>query len=484
MLDQVTFHLPQSGIVDHRSPPEAKIALFRSLFRGREEVYPRRFESRRTGKSGYQPACGNEWVRGVCEKPRIKCSDCPHQRFLPITDDVIRWHLSGADDQDNDFVMGIYPMLQNETCFILAVDFDGQGWREDANAFCQTCIGLNAPAALERSRSGNGAHVWIFFDAAISASLARKLGCHILTETMERRPEIGLKSYDRLFPNQDTLPMGGFGSLIALPLQKRARELGNSVFVDRELIPYPDQWAFLSSVRRIEQSSVESIVEQAEAGNRVVGIRHAVTEEDGPAPWALPPSRRSKEPAVCGPLPENLELVLSDEIYIAKDVLSPALRNRIVRLAAFQNPEFYKSQAMRLPTYDKPRIIGCAEDHAHHIGLPRGCLSDLLELLSETGIKHRIRDERFSGQPLEVEFRGELRQEQLTAATAMLGHDMGVLSASTAFGKTVVAAWLIAKRSVSTLVLVHRRQLLEQWIERLSAFLDVQRTAIGQIGGG
>jgi hypothetical protein len=166
MLDQITFHLPHSGIVDQRSPPEAKIALFRSLFRGREDVYPRRFESRRTGKSGYQPAFGNEWVRGACEKPRIKCSDCPHQRFLPITDDVIRWHLSGADEQGNDFVIGIYPMLQNETCFILAVDFDGQGWREDVNAFCQTCIGLNVPAALERSRSGNGAHVWIFFHAA------------------------------------------------------------------------------------------------------------------------------------------------------------------------------------------------------------------------------------------------------------------------------------------------------------------------------
>ncbi len=331
--------------------------------------------------------------------------------------------------------MGIYPMLQNESCFFLAVDFDKQSWREDAKAFCQTCSRLNVPAALERSRSGNGAHVWIFLESATPAALARKLGSHILTETMEHRPEIGLKSYDRFFPNQDTLPMGGFGNLIALPLQKGPRERGNSVFLDKDLAPYPDQWAFLASIRRIDRSSVEAIVEKAEAANRVVGVRHALTPDDEPAPWALPPSRQRKEPPLSGPLPARLELVLSDEIYIAKDILSPPLRNRLLRLAAFQNPEFYKAQAMRLPTYDKPRIIACGEDHPHHISLPRGCLGDLLELLSELKIKHCIRDERFSGRPLAVNFCGELRQDQLTAADAMLAHDIGVLSASTAFGK-------------------------------------------------
>lgn len=484
ILERFTIHAPQVGMVDHRSTPEAKIALFGALFRGRADVYPRRFESRRTGKTGYQPVCGNEWVQGVCEKPRIKCSDCPHQRFLPVADEAIRMHLTGRDDEGKDFVMGLYPMLQDETCFVLAVDFDKEGWREDARAFGETCRHLNVPVALERSRSGNGAHVWIFFEQAIPASLARKLGSHVLTETMERRPDIGLSSYDRFFPNQDTLPRGGFGNLIALPLQKRPRELGNSIFLDEGFAPYPDQWAFLSTIQRIDRSAVENIVHNAEAADRIVGVRQPLAQEDEPAPWTMPPSRRRKELPISGPLPMNLELVLSDEIYIARDVLSSSLRNRLLRLAAFQNPEFYRAEAMRLPTYDKPRIIACAGDHSSHISLPRGCLSDVQELLSELGIAPVIRDERFFGRPLTVEFRGELRQEQLAAANAMLAHDMGVLSATTAFGKTVIAAWLIARRRVNTLVLVHRRQLLEQWIERLCAFLDLPPTSIGHIGGG
>jgi superfamily II DNA or RNA helicase/very-short-patch-repair endonuclease len=300
---------------------------------------------------------------------------------------------------------------------------------------------------------------------------------------MERRPEIGLRSYDRFFPNQDTLPVGGFGNLIALPLQGLPRESGNSVFLDEGLVPYPDQWAFLSAIRRIERSAIESIVSNAEAMDRIVGVRHATAEEGEPTPWTLPPSRTRKE-HITGPLPANLELVLSDEIYIAKDALSPGLRNRLLRQAAFQNPDFYKAQAMRLPTYDKPRIIACAEDHPCHISLPRGCLADVQKLLSDLKITHAIRDERISGRPLTVEFRGELREEQLTAASAMLAHDTGVLSASTAFGKTVVAAWLIAQRRVNTLVLVHRRQLLEQWIERLCTFLGLSPKSIGHIGGG
>lgn len=474
----------QFGAVNHRSAPEAKIALFRSLLLGREDVYPRRFESRKTGKSGYAPACANEWARDLCDKRSVKCAECPNRRFLPVTDDVIRWHLSGRDDSGQDFVMGVYPMLQDETCFFLASDFDKESWQEDVSAFLETCRHTGLPVALERSRSDNGGHVWMFFAQAIPATLARKLGAHILTETMERRPDIGLDSYDRFFPNQDTLPKGGFGNLIALPLQKQPREHGNSVFLDEDFTPYPDQWAFLSAIRRVTRLQAEEIARDAEGRGRIVGVRPAVPDDDDDAPWTVPPSRRHAEPLITGPLPETIELVLGDQVYIAKDGMPPGLRNRLVRLAAFQNPEFYKAQAMRLPTYDKPRIIACAEDFPKHVGLPRGCLDDLCELLSDLKIKPIVRDERYEGQPLDVTFHGELRPEQAAAAEAMLAHDIGVLSATTAFGKTVLAAWLIARRGVNTLVVVHRRQLLEQWVERLATFLGLPVKDIGKIGGG
>ncbi|MEX1127531.1 MAG: DEAD/DEAH box helicase family protein [Vicinamibacterales bacterium] len=475
---------PRTNLVDLTSPSQAKIALFRSLFRGREDVYPRRFESRKTGKAGYAPACANEWVRGICEKPRIKCADCPNRRFLPVTDEVIRWHLSGFDADRQPFVAGVYPLLQDETCFFLAVDFDKTGWREDGTAFLEACRRLNLPAVLERSRSGRGAHVWFFFEEAIPAALARRLGSHVLTETMEGRPDIGLDSYDRLFPNQDTMPQGGFGNLIALPLQKGPRRQDNSVFLDEHLIPWADQWAFLASVRKIGRAQAERIVQEAERHGRILGVRLPPQDDGDDEPWTAPPSRRRRESPIVGELPETLELVLGNQIYLAKDGLHPGLRNRVLRLAAFQNPEFYKTQAMRLSTYDKPRVIACAEDHPQHIGLPRGCLDDLRQALTDVGVRTVIRDERYAGRPLDLTFQGELRPEQKVAAQAMLAHENGVLAATTAFGKTVVAAWLIAQRGVSTLVLVHRRQLLDQWIDRLATFLGMPAKSIGRIGGG
>lgn len=372
------FH--QTGVNQH-SPAEAKIALFRSLFHGREDVYPRRFESRKTGRAGYSPVCGNEWVQGICEKPRIKCSECPHQRFLSVTDDVIRGHLQGHDDHSRDFVIGVYPMLLDETCFFLAADFDKTTWQDDVGALLETCRQMNLPAALERSRSGRGGHIWFFFNEAVPATLARKFGAHILTETMERRPDIGLDSYDRFFPNQDTLPPGGFGNLIALPLQKRPRESGNGVFLDERMTPYLDQWEFLSSINKISRGEVEEVVRRAEAKGKVIDVRLVPEgDEEEATPWMAPPSRRRKDTPIAGPLPKTLELTLANQIYIGKEVLPPALRNRLIRLAAFQNPEFYKAQAMRLSTYDKPRIIACAEDHPKHIGLPRSRLrSDWLQ---------------------------------------------------------------------------------------------------------
>ena len=469
--------------VTQLSPPEAKIALFRSLFRGRTDVYPRRFENRKTGKAGYAPACANEWVRGVCEKPRIKCAECPNRRFLPVTDDVIRYHLSGTDPDGKAFVGGVYPLLLDETCFFLAVDFDKGAWRDDAAAFVHTCRGLQLSPVVERSRSGRGAHVWLFFENAVPAALARRLGAHLLTETMEARPDIGFDSYDRLFPSQDTLPQGGFGNLIALPLQKGARREANSVFVDERSTPYDDQWAFLASVRKISRSCIEGIVAEAERRGRVLGVRLPPEDDDG-QPWTASPSGLSRDTFAMGVLPTSLELVLGNQVYVPKEDLSPGLRNRCVRLAAFQNPEFYKAQAMRLSTFGRPRVVACAEDHAHHIGLPRGCFDDLQNMLAGLGVRCTIRDERFKGTAIDVQFHGELRPEQTAAAKSMLRHDTGILAATTAFGKTVVAAWLLAKRGVNTLVLVHRRQLLDQWVDRLSTFLGLPAKSIGRIGGG
>jgi len=470
--------------VTNQSSPEEKIALFRSLFRGREEVYPLRFESAKTGKAGYSPVCGNEWVRGICEKPRIKCSDCRFQKWLPVTDEVIRRHLSGVDERGKAFVAGVYPMLLDERCFFLAVDFDEGDWAADARAFLETCGRLKVPAVLERSRSGNGGHVCVFFAEAIPATLARKLGAHVLTETMERRPEAGMKSYDRFFPNQDTLPRGGFGNLIALPLQKTARENGNSVFVNEDLQPFEDQWAFLAGVRRMTKAEVEIIVREAEGRGRVIGVRMVLPDdEDAAEPWKLTPSRR-RDSLPVGEMPASLELVLADSLYVPKASLPPSLRNALIRIAAFQNPEFYKAQALRLPVWDKPRIISCAEDHAEHISLPRGCLDEVLDLLKTLKIKAKLRDERFGGKRLELAFEGTLRTDQQKAGAAMLVHDFGILAATTAFGKTVLAAWLMAQRGVNTLILVHRQQLMDQWLERLSQFLDLKTAEIGRWGAG
>ena len=471
-------------MVDRRSSSDAKIRVFRSFFRGREDAYPRRFESRKTGRAGYAPACANEWVRGVCEKPRVKCAECPNRRFLPVTDDVIRWHLSGRDADGQTFVAGIYPLLLDETCFFLAIDFDKANWQDDAAAFLDTCRRLSIPAALERSRSGRGGHVWTFFAEAVPAAMARRLGSYVLTETMEGRPDIGLDSYDRLFPNQDTLPSGGFGNLVALPLQKAARERGNSVFLDDTFTPWADQWAFLANVDKMSRRNVEVIVQDAERRGRVLGVRLPPQEDGDESPWTAPPSRRRTEAPIAAELPGSLELILGNQIYLAKDALPAALRNRLLRLAAFQNPEFYRAQTMRLSTYDKPRIVACAEDHAHHVGIPRGCLADVQQALRDLGISTTMRDERNTGTPLDMTFHGELRPEQQVAAKALAAHDTGVLAATTAFGKTVVAAWLIAARGVNTLVLVHRQQLQDQWVERLAAFLGVPAKSIGRIGGG
>ncbi|MGC9969684.1 MAG: DEAD/DEAH box helicase family protein [Bryobacteraceae bacterium] len=459
--------------------PEEKVTLFRGLFRGREDVYAVRWESP-DGRKGYSPKSERDWKAYYAAKQEDRQQvDKETRKYLPLTDDAIRAHLTG------EITVGVYPLLLDETCWFLAADFDKKTWQEDAAAFLASCRDWDVPAALERSRSGDGGHLWIFFDRAISAALARKLGCALLTLTMERRHQIGLDSYDRFFPNQDTMPKGGFGNLIALPLQKKPRDDGNSVFVDDRIVPYPDQWAFLSSIRRISSAAVESLVAEAQRRGDLIGVRISATQDgDGPDPWTLPPSRKRADRPIEGPLPASVNIVRANLLFIEKKGLPPAMLNRLLRIAAFQNPEFYKAQSLRLSTYDKPRVIGCGEDLPKHLALPRGCLADATALFESHRVKPLVQDERFSGAPISVEFRGSLRAHQEEAVEAVIQHDEGVVCAPTAFGKTAVAAWLIAHRGVSALVLVHRQQLLDQWRERLAMFLDLSVDEIGQIGGG
>ncbi len=401
------------------------------------------------------------------------------KEYFPLTDQVIHDHLTGK------ITAGVYPLLTDETCWFLAADFDKASWEEDAKAFLRTCAEWGLPAALERSRSGRGGHIWFFFAEALPASLARELGTAVLTRTMESRHQLGLDSYDRFFPSQDTMPKGGFGNLIALPLQHRPRGIGNSVFLDPYFNPHPDQWAFLSNVHRISREEVERLVQGFARSGDIVGVRRSVTDDDpSEDPWTLPPSRRKKEEPVAGPLPSKVRLVRGNLIYIDKDGLPSALLDRLHRLAAFQNPEFYRAQAMRMSTFAKPRVIRCAEEFPRHLALPRGCLGEIKSLLGSHAVAVEIDDQRNAGRSIDVVFHGLLHPEQQLAADAMLAHDDGILCATTAFGKTVVAAWLIAARKANTLVLVHRRQLLDQWRERLATFLGLPPNSIGQIGGG
>jgi superfamily II DNA or RNA helicase len=466
---------PASGQGLSRLSTQEKVALFRRLFRGRDDVYPVRWESKTSGESGYTPACANEWRDGVCDKRRVKCTDCGNRQLLPLSDSVIYDHLAGKH------TIGVYPLLEGDTCRFLAVDFDEAEWRADARAFVQSCQELRIPVALEISRSGQGAHAWIFFTDRVPARDARRLGTAIISHTCARTRQLTLTSYDRLFPNQDRLPKGGFGNLIALPLQREPRGKGGSLFVDNDLRPYADQWEFLASVRLMSPRDIEPAILQTAAG----GIRPLdvafIDEEDQAQPWKRPIQSAKSLP---GPMPKTLSLTLADRVYLEKAQLPQPLANRLIRLAAFQNPEFYRAQAMRRSVWNKPRVIGCAENYPQHIALPRGCLDAVLELLRDNAIGCDLYDERYRGEHLDVDFAGTLRLDQEAAVAAMLHRDTGVLCAPTAFGKTVVAAAMIARRRVNTLILVQRTDLLKQWHERLQSFLHVEKGMVGTIGGG
>jgi superfamily II DNA or RNA helicase len=456
---------------------EDRVQLFRSLFKGRDDVYAIRWDSK--GKSGYSPKREHDWDSHTVNPKTGKWLCGATCRLLPLTDSVIRNHLFGDD------VVGVYPLLSDESCWFLAIDFDKSSWMDDVSAFLYACDSVGVPALLERSRSGNGGHVWIFFDRAIPAGQARKLGAALLTMCRERRYQLGFDSYDRMFPNQDTMPKGQFGNLIALPLQNKSVQQSNAVFVDRQFRAFDDQWSCLQAAQRMSSAQVDGVVKDAARDNAIIPVLRSFSDGEGEDdPWTLPPSGNREEKPLRGPLAAVAKITLSNMIYVEKEGFSASALGRVINVAAFQNPEFYKYQAMRMSTFGKPRVIDCSNDFPRHIGLPRGSLEKLIGLLESNGVPVEVEDERFAGTPIDLSFEGALRPLQQQAADELLKHDIGILSAATAFGKTVVAAHIIAERKVNTLVLVHRSQLLDQWIERLRSFLSVDPKSIGQLGGG
>lgn len=264
-----------------------KISLFLSLFRGREDVYAKRYFNTKTEKSGYVPACQNEWLIGVCDKRSYKCPVCPNRAFRSLTEDIVKTHLLGRDNLCRD-VVGIYPMLEGDQTYLLAADFDEQDWQLDVAAFRETCLDYGLTPAVERSRSGQGAHVWFFFSESIPAANARRLGSGLLTRTMECRHELAFKSYDRLFPSQDTVPKGGFGNLIALPFQGQAQKNGNSLFVDERFLPYTDQWAFISTLPKITPEQLDECL----SGLCTDGETGILTEDTQQPTW---PTHRRRD---------------------------------------------------------------------------------------------------------------------------------------------------------------------------------------------
>lgn len=462
--EPIEINTTDKAQVNKYSTPQQKIELYKSLFCGRTDVYAKRYYNTKTGKSGYVPACSNEWVNFVCDKKKYTCSKCPNRSFIEINDRVIYNHLKGDDEFCRD-VVGIYPMLPDETTKFLAIDFDEESWQDDVTAIRKICREYNIPVSVERSRSGNGAHMWFFFEEAVPASAARKFGSGLLTKAMESRHEIKLDSYDRMFPNQDTMPKGGFGNLIALPLQGRARKSKNSEFVDDNFISYPDQWEYLYNIKKITANEIEEYKKQL-CDNGDLG--ELVSEDE--KPWEKKPEQNVTPMDFSG----TVEMVKANMLFIKKKGISQYALNKIKRLGAFKNPDFYKSQAMRLPIYNKPRIIDTTEETDKFLCISRGCEESLLALLDNAGAEYIIEDERNIGSAVNVKFKGILYPEQQTAVDEMLKYENGVLSATTAFGKTVVAAYIIAQRSVNTLVLVHSAALLEQWEKSLSQFLTFE----------
>lgn len=446
---------------------EEKVKIFMEVFKGRTDLYAKRWTSNKTGKSGYSPVCKNEFSIYKCDKPRVKCSECPFRELLPLTEDVILKHLKG------EITIGIYPLLPGDLCNFLAIDFDKGTYEKDVSAFWSICDELDIPVYVERSRSGNGAHIWIFFEESIPARIARKMGNILLTKTMEK-VSLNLNSYDRILPNQDTMPKGGFGNLIALPFQGNSSKGGNTVFVDKYFEPQKDQLEILANIKRLKSDDVYKFVDKFKEDDFKEPEIEEIADDD------IPKKDNIKDIVFTN----NVECIFDNQIYIKKLKLLPNEISYLKRLASFTNPKFYELQKLRMPIFYKttPRIISCFDEDDRFLILPRGCMEKIKEICEKSNVKLIIKDKREQGTEVDYKFNGKLNRKQEKAMNDLISHETGVLCATTGFGKTVIGAKIISELKTNTLVIVNRNNLLDQWKERLSYFLDINKKEIGQCG--
>lgn len=469
-----------------------QIDQFITLFHGRTDVYAKRFVSK-VGNVGYSPACNNFWKTGICpkkERKKIKCVECPNRNWVKLNRRLLREHLEGNKEDCTD-VIGVYPLLADEKCYFLVFDFDNHDntkvtneneganqnndWREDVNAMREICKYNGVDVLVERSRSGKGAHIWMFFDEAINASLARKFGFALLTKGADFVNITNFKSYDRMFPAQDKMPEGGLGNLIALPLQGQALRKGNSAFINEKWKVIQDPWKAMKKIKKLSKQFVEKKIAEWSLDG-LFGVlaedmsgENEKQEEVETKPWEKKKKLLIENDDVSG----KLNIILVNQIYIEKKNVKPRALNRLRRLSAFHNPEFYKKQAMGFSTFETPRIIQCGSDTNEYVCLPRGCKEKLIQLLDESNVPYYTRDKKQEGHKISVEFNGELFPEQEKAVEKMLEYDYGILGAATGFGKTVIGAYLIASLHVNTLILVHNREIMKNWLDDLNKFLEI-----------
>ena len=474
----VELYDPDQGARIKKFDVTDKIAsdFFMMFCRGRKDVYDLRYTNPKTGKNGYYTQCFNRWDRGchIQKKDGVRCKDCELRAYKPVTLPLIKAHMNGTDPNGND-VVAIYPMLENNLCQLLVFDFDNHakgaeqedyaniddGWKEEINALRHICKNLDVDAVVERSRSGRGAHLWIFFKEMVPARLARRFGFALLEKGAESVNLKSFKYYDRMIPTQDALPEGGLGNVIALPLQGMALKSGNSAFIDENWNAYEDQLNVLAGTRRLTRQGIEDYLS--------LWYSTGSTSEDNgtDAPW----DKNSEIEA--GSVKGVVRIVLADRIYIDSTGMSNKTKRQLRRMATFSNKQYFQNQAMDMPNYDESRFIYLGSDEGKYIVLPRGLREEILKKFDNAGISYKIEDKRTKGQELNISFRGELRESQIPAVETMLENETGILHAATAFGKTVVCCDMIARRGISTLILVDRADLMNQWIKRLEEFLDI-----------